>query len=151
MRDWHIGLQNLPEPASVQAQSQYWSSVSVEVDLTALAADWGQQLLVHYRHSSRVSRPPRLYSPLKAAWSDGPIHLHHAPLRKWGSAPFNISVTIAAICHGSGAGVAHAAVSLSNKAASHGGQDGIEVIEGAALSRDRNATWVLLVLREKNK
>lgn len=130
---------------------------SVEVDPTALAADWGQQHLVHYRHSSGVSRPSRLYSPLKAAWRDRPIHLHHVPRRKWGSPPFNISVTIAAICHGSGAGVAHVAVSLSNKAASRRGQslggesrapeDRIGVIEGAALSRDRNARWVLFVLR----
>lgn len=70
--------------------------------------------------------------------------------------PLNISVTIAAICHGSGAGVAHVAVSLSNKAVLHGGQslagesrargDGIGVIEGAALWRDRNETQVLFVL-----
>lgn len=57
------------------------------------------------------------------------------------AAPFNISVTIAAICYGSSTSMAHIAVSFSNEAVSVRGQslsgescapkDGIGIIEGA--------------------
>lgn len=40
MRDWHIALQNLPEPANVQAKSQYCSCVSVEVPWRLIPQRW---------------------------------------------------------------------------------------------------------------
>lgn len=68
---------------------------------------------------------------------------------KMRSLPFNVSVSIAAICHGSSASMTGIAVSLSNEAVSHRGQslggkscvpeDMIGIIKGAALLCDWNA------------